>query len=363
MEESYLLQLIPGLFLSGPNQAILSRRIDELNNKSTLYSYHYFSGISKVNCDSLLTFGNEEFFKVKYYNSLLVLKDINDIDIVQLIKDFEIEIYISLNDEFGHYRNPRLFGMDELVFYLEYKLNRIAKEKEGFPRHNFDNTFIVEGRKLINAYYPKYKGNVFNNGHFELEVRELFTIAENSLAFLLRFKLRIEYEFEVATNINYSDEIKVYPRFLNTIAETANYIYNIWERITYLLNEFFPINVGKARSPSFKQYIEKVGKILPVELKTENFEWFSDRLKNEHPILEEIRHSLVHYNQTRKIIGVRSAHFVRKSYLNNKFEVDFLEVSEDINFLISELKMANVGISKALLVLNDWALNKKLNIG
>src|SRR5690606_36849385 len=142
-----------------------------------------------------------------------------------------------------------------------------------------------------------YSGKVFDLFEFDSEINELFAVSSNSLAFLVRFRERVAGELLVANEHNYSPNLNVYPRFNNAIAETAGYIYNIWERITFILNEFFPKK--KNFSPSFEQYFKNRSKELEhkEEYINDEFLWFYKRLEVEHAKLGSLRHPLVHYNK------------------------------------------------------------------
>ncbi|OAQ38294.1 hypothetical protein A5893_16020 [Pedobacter psychrophilus] len=281
-EEVYLKQVIPAYFINQPEQVILRKRVKELIDID--FGYFYFNGESKVEKTLLFDIHDEEFYKINFESDILELRDRkNELKIVNQLKNFRIEFYISYGNVNEDYRNPVIMGIDELLYFLTKKVNdRIIKDIS-FPRLDYleynelGDDFISYGRVLINKYFPEYKGEVFNLFEIDNELKELFAVSSNSLAFLVRFKDRVKEELIVAKEYSHISNLNIYPRFNNAIAETAGYIYNIWERIIFILNEFFPKKKNKTNyPPSYEQYFIDKNKEFEIKVGYVNdeFLWF-----------------------------------------------------------------------------------------
>lgn len=196
---------------------------------------------------------------------------------------------------------------------------------------------------------------------FEKELTESFALAGNSLAFLIRFQERVKLELSVAKNDNYKSKLIVYPRFNNAIEETAGQIYNLWERIVFIVNEFFPLDNGARSSqspPSFNKYFGTKNRAFERDssYRTQNFNWFVDRLNEQLKKLSNLRYPSVHYNKLEKIRGVRSAQFILDGFDKDNFDNDFDRMESEIVFLHDELDQIETAIKNALYLVEEWAL-------
>ncbi|RYY06709.1 MAG: hypothetical protein EOP43_05525 [Sphingobacteriaceae bacterium] len=149
----------------------------------------------------------------------------------------------------------------------------------------------------------------------------------------------------------------MYPRFNNTISETAGSIYNFWERISFFINEFYPLNINSNKAPSYWKYFDEVKKRADKNssLKNTSLDWFISRLYNskEQERLNDLRHSLIHYNKSKNIKGTRSASFIENR--PDKSET-IEEWKGDILFLRKELDNLSIALEKVINLIETWAL-------
>jgi len=370
LENERLKQSIPSWFLWGPNVSILKKRVKEYLSNDFDFSYHYFASCSNVVQQEIFTLLDEKIFRIQYHNTLLVLKDKDDRTNKATIQDFKIEFFVSYGDAGGTYNRPLILGIDELSFFINRRLSDSITQSEGFPKLSFvserslNDDFISKGRAILRNFFPDYDGSLFNVLDFEKELTESFALAGNSLAFLIRFQERVRLELNVAKNDNFESKLIVYPRFNNAIAEAANQIYNLWERIVFLINEFFPLKNGTKSGqnpPSFNKYFGTKNRDFKEEsaFRTQTFKWFLERLDEQHKRLSNLRHPSVHYNKMGKIKGVRSAQFVLDSLERGDFANDFLKMKNEIAFLYNELGQVDTAVRNALSLVEEWALISK----
>lgn len=274
--------------------------------------------------------------------------------------NFTIELFI-VRREPEYSDNLIIMGIDELAFYLNAQRNDEAKAIFDFPplapcelsSEGFN--YISEGRRILNSYFPTLKGPALDL-YFEDELNEIFAVTGNALAFLYRIKERVFEETSLIKSHRYSSQFNIYPRFNNGISEVAGGLYSFWERIAFVFNEFFPLSQSSNRVPSFYQYFTKQSEKANPSLKTLNFNWFVERLDNEHKRLGELRHPMIHYNKHSNPSGMRSAELIKQ--LHNNLDPAILQQTwaDELEFLKSELAALSTGLEKMLIVIEEWAI-------
>ena len=302
-----------------------------------------------------------------------------------LIEKITLTADVSLFDEFGRHfnddfraihfefylANPKgnfdsgnwmLLDLDDLIFYINREQNTKAAGQNNFPKltscelGSTGFNFISEGGAFRNKYFGTYSGPVFDL-YYRDELKELFAIASNGLAFLYRTHDRAIEELELITNYYYSSQINIYPRFNNAIAEVAGNLYAVWERIAFLLHEFFPLQPNAKKALSFKRYIADKVKEAKKDSRLQNadLDWFDQRLIGDHLILEDLRHPAIHYNDNRTPSGTRAVELM-KSNMNAQFiEKTKRAWNREVEFLRDELKVFDEALLHAISLLNNWA--------
>ncbi len=277
------------------------------------------------------------------------------------LKDFLLEFYLVYRD--SNDDEPLLLNLDDLLFYLNWIQNHLTKQEHRFPKlepcyhQEGQFNFISTGIELRNKYFPTYSGIALNLD-FEYELIELYAISSNNLSFLYRYNERVFEEIAQYDNHNYQSSIFMYPRFNNTISETAGSIYNFWERISFFINEFYPLNINSNKAPSYWTYFNEVKKRADKNsvLKNKSLDWFISRLYNskEQERLSDLRHSLIHYNKSKNIKGTRSTSFIENR--PDKSET-IKEWKAEILFLRNELDNLSIALEKVINLIETWASN------
>lgn len=256
-----------------------------------------------------------------------------------------------------------LLNLDDLLFYLNWSQNHLTKKEEKFPElepcsyKEGEFNFISSGRELYNKYFPDYSGGALDL-YFNDELIESYALLSNNLSFLYRYKDRVFEEIAQYDNSNYQSSLFMYPRFNNAISETAGSIYNFWERIAFFINEFYPLNANSNTAPSYWKYFAEIKKRATKNstITNSNLDWFVSRLgnKKEQKRLNDLRHSLIHYNKGKNIKGVRSA-----SFIENRPDKDktIKEWKSEILFLRNELDNLSIALEKVIGLIETWASN------
>lgn len=278
------------------------------------------------------------------------------------IPNFSLELYQIDNEG----NEMTLMNVDEFVYYVSIVRNDEIKIKYDFPplkaceySDTGDNA-NSKGREIRNKYFPTLATNSLNL-YFEDELKEGYAVATNALAFLFKYKDRVIGELKVLNNDRYRSDFYMFPRFNNAIAEVAGAIYNIWERTTFMINEFFPADPNAAQAPSFIQFMKATRRkvLRRPELNTAAYQWLLARLENEHTTLSELRHPTVHFNDKRTPNGMRSTELLKTR--PNDLNVARLEKkwTGEMDFLKTELGRVSEGLLKAMQLIEEWAIIEK----
>ncbi|WGQ10716.1 hypothetical protein QG516_03480 [Pedobacter gandavensis] len=278
------------------------------------------------------------------------------------IPNFSLELYQT--DKDGN--EMTLMNVDELVYYVSTVRNDEVKIRYNFPPltaceySDIGDNANSKGREIRNKYFPTLAANSLNL-YFEDELKEGYAVATNALAFLYKHKDRVIGELKVLNNDNYRSDFHMFPRFNNAIAEVAGSIYSIWERTTFMINEFFPADPKAAQAPSFIQFMKAARKkvLRRPELNTAAYQWLLARFDNEHTTLSELRHPTVHFNDKRTPNGMRSTELlkIRPKDLN-VYQLEKKWLSE-LDFLKTELGKISEGLLKAVQLIEEWAVIEK----
>ncbi len=361
-EDQVFKQHLSALLTYHPNQHIIKHVLDKMDG---LPDYHGFSiGRNlEVEVDNFLAFEKVRIDKLKV-NADISLFDTNGKHFKEEISNCHFEFYIAIEEQNWVPDSWLLLSLDDLLFYLNRLQNEQAIEENQFPKLTSCElggpgfNYINRGRAFCNQYFSQYTGPVFHL-YYGNEFNELFAIATNALAFLYRSRDRVMEEIDLMTNYNYRASLNLYPRFNNAIAEVAGTIYAAWERIGFLLNEFYPSSPNSGMAPSFKRYIsdkvkeaKKDKRLLNVHL-----QWFENRINNSHAILENLRHPTVHYNKSRTPSGTRAVELM-KTQLDTQGVLLLKQTwSDDLAFLKRELEVFNDALEQAILLLECWAVS------
>lgn len=277
---------------------------------------------------------------------------------------FQLEVYQVKKEGFDTTKDMVLLSLDELVLYLNEENNRQAKVQYGFPELHaceFEPgsfNYITASREIKNAYFTQTPGlSAALHMDFEHELKEIYAIATNNLAFLYRTKDRVFEEITSLKNERYNLGFHIYPRFNNAVSEVASSLYSLWERIAFILNAFFAADPTNSLTPSFKSYIIKKRKIVNQDAayNTDSFKWLNARIGDQHERLSELRHPMIHYNERRNPPGMRSVELlkVRRRELNDAELMS--KWSDELEFLKQELSQVSVGLEKAVNLVREWA--------
>jgi len=278
------------------------------------------------------------------------------------ISHFSLELYRIENDG----NDMTLMNVDELVYYVSTVRNDEVKISYNFPLltaceySNTGDNANSKGREIRNKYFPTLAPNSLSL-YFEDELKEGYAVATNALAFLYKHKDRVIGELKVLNNDRYRSDFHMFPRFNNAIAEVAGAIYSIWERTTFMINEFFPAVPNAAQAPSFIQFMKAARRkvLRRPELNTPAYQWFLARFENEHATLSELRHPTVHFNDNRTPNGMRSTELLKtRSKDLNAAQLERQWLSE-LDFLKTELGSVSEGLLKAVQLIEEWAVIEK----
>lgn len=360
-DDTYLFdELFGELFLS-PNIHLVKKRLKNYPDTPEYHGVTYFSD-KDGSISTFININQKEVKKLSLYCSLSFY-DANGSHNEILLSNFSIDLYVVLRRP--EYReNHTLMGFDELLVYLNSQRDEELQKSLNLPTltackfatQGFN--YINKGRKIRKIYFPSYNGPVLDI-YFEDELNEVFVITRNALTFLQTHKERVFEELELLGNQNYNSELNLYPRFNNCIAETAQGLYNFWERISFIFNEFYPLNANAKNPPSYGKYFRDKRKLLDQSLKTDLFNWFFDRLDNEHSQLSTMRHPSIHYNSSSTPSGMRSIQLIKDFHK----QLDIAELQEtwnkEIDFLNAELEILSEALEKALFLIEEWAIIKK----
>jgi len=348
-DDQVFLQQLRAQLTYKPNQHLINPVLTSLPGMPVYYGYSFnypftadvqpFMQVETSTIDKIIVTADISLFDERGYH-------FNDD-----FKGCRFEFYLVKEDGYYNSDGWLLLDLDDLLFYLNRHRNQAAITRFNFPEltscdlsgTGFD--FIMEGRTFRNKYFDLYKGPVFDT-FFGDELKELFAIASNSLAFLYRTRDRVFEELDLAPNFNYSASLNLYPRFNNAIAEVAGTLYSAWERIAFLFNEFFPLFPNSKMAPSFKRYItEKVKEaIKDTRLHNPDLEWFSQRIDGGHTILETLRHPTVHYNKLRTPSGTRAVEMMKLFLTAQTVEETKQTWNKELEFLKAELEELNTGL-------------------
>ncbi|HCN84007.1 MAG TPA: hypothetical protein DIT07_10370 [Sphingobacteriaceae bacterium] len=341
-----------------PNQHLVKKELEKYHNIPK-YKGYVFGHDAKIVISDWLEFEDEKIAKCSLTSSMRFYDD-SEKDIGQNLQDFKIEIFL-INQKDNRYFDITVIGLDEVIFYVNGKLNLQAKTTYNLPQltacsHTPGMFSFLDGmRNIRNQYYPVEFTNPMLDTYFEDELLELFAMATNKLAFLFRNKDRV---FEELITMAKGEPLYVflYPRFTNTISEVASLIYSIWDRIIAFLNGFSPTAYGGMMS--YKSYFtaKKDDVKKNSALKNSEFDWFQNRLSKEQKRLDELRHPLIHYNITRTTKGTRSAHLIENFHktLTNVNQVE-KAWSDELEFLKSEMAEISVGLEYSSRLIENWA--------
>jgi len=343
-----------------PNTHLIKKRLLNFSNVPAYFGF-VCEGRKGGTINSFINVNNKEIKKLSLTCSLSFY-DEDGIHYENKLLNFTIDLFVVLKNS-NSTEDHIIMGVDEFILYLNAQRNEEAKKQFDFPSlipcqlPPNDFNYISEGRRIKNLYFESYNGPVLDI-YFEDELKEVFAITRNSLAFLYRHKLRVFEEIELIGNHNYHSQFSIYPRFNNCISETAQGLYNFWERIAFVFNEFFPLRNNTHNAPSYYKYFTEQTKKIDNSLKTINFQWFFNRLKNEHDKLSKMRHPTIHFNPSSTPSGMRSIDLIKHSY-NDLDKTKLLKTwNEEISFLKSELTKLSEALEKTLLLIEEWAIAK-----
>jgi len=359
-EDHVFKQYLRAFLTYNPNQHIISHVLDKTEG---VPSYKGFSIGRVFNVDI------QSFYELKgrKIDKLNITADIGLFDSKEKhfddeIKGIQFELFLVNEDKNSDPDLWLLLDLDDLLFFINRFQNEQAIQQFNFPRLNncelggpgFD--FINRGRTFANKYFRQYKGPVFDL-YYGDEFNELFTIASNALAFLFRSRDRVFEEADLLNNFNYRSTLNLYPRFNNGVAEVAGTIYAAWERIAFVLNEFYPLRHNMSMAPSFKRYITDKVKEAKKDagLFNPHLDWFNNRINQSHEILENLRHPTVHYNINRSPSGTRAVELMKQRLDDQGISSLKQKWNEELGFLKKELEEFNDGLEQAILLLESWA--------
>lgn len=358
IDDTFLFNEIFSDLTYSPNKHLVNNRISNYSNVPTYEGY--FFGNNRDGVSSPFLEVNGKKIEKFHLTCNLGFYDSTGKHLEHQIQDFSIDLFIILKNP-KYVEDHIIMGIDELALYITMQRNDEIKELFSFPvltpcqLPQVEFNYIDEGGRILNTYFPNLKSPSLHL-YFEHELNEIFAVTSNSLAFLYRHKNRAIEEISIIGNNHFNPQFHVYPRFINSISETAGYLYSFWERIAFVLNEFFPINNAN-RAPSYYQYFTKQKK--DISSRSKAFNWFINRLDNEHKILGEMRHSMIHYNKSISPSGMRSIAFIEQ--LHNGLDKNEIGKtwSDEIDFLRSELTNLSDGLKNTLLLIEEWAIAKK----
>ncbi|MEN5086104.1 hypothetical protein ABE426_06510 [Sphingobacterium faecium] len=343
-----------------PNTHLVKKRLLNFSNVPAYFGF-VCEDSKGGTINSFINVNNKEIKKLALTCSLSFY-DEDGIHYENKLLNFTIDLFVVL-------KNPNLIedhiimGIDEFIFYLNTQRNEEAKKQFDLPSLNpcqlpsKDFNYISEGRRIKNLYFESYNGPVLDI-YFEDELKEVFAIARNSLAFLYRHKSRVFEEIELIGNHNYHSQFSIYPRFNNCISETAQGLYNFWERIAFVFNEFFPLRNNTSNAPSYYKYFTEQSKKNDNSFKTINFQWFFNRLENEHDKLSNMRHPTIHFSSSSTPSGMRSIDLIKHSH-DDLDKTKLMKTWDDeISFLKSELTKLSEALEKTLFLIEEWAIAK-----
>ncbi|MBD1432361.1 hypothetical protein H8B06_05955 [Sphingobacterium sp. DN00404] len=358
-DDAYLFDELFGELFRAPNVHLVKKR---LKNYSDAPAYHGVICFSDKD-GSISTFidvNKKEINKLSLSCSLSFY-DSKGRHNENLLSNFSIDLYVVLRRP-ECVENHILMGFDELLVYLKIQRNAELQSSLNLPTLSACEcttqkfNYINEGRRIRKIYFPSYSGPVLDI-YFENELNEVFVITRNALTFLKTHKERVFEELELLGN--HDSGLNLYPRYNNCIAETAQGLYNFWERIAFIFTEFYPLNANAKNPPSYGKYFRDKGKSLDPSLKTHLFNWFFNRLDNEHSRLSTMRHPSIHYNSSNTPSGMRSVQLIKDFHK----QLDIAELKEiwsnEIDFLNAELEVLSEALEKALLLIEEWAIIKK----
>jgi hypothetical protein len=343
-----------------PNKHLIEKRLKDYSNIPEFEGFAIKDNRNGKN-QHFITINNKELKKFNL-TCTLGFYDSNGLGLEYCLHDFSIDLFVVLRDP-DYYQDHLIMGIDELIMYLTTQRNDEAKKLYEFPvlkscqYHEDGFNYISEGRRILNNYFPELKGPSMDL-YFEYELNEVFAITSNSLVLLFRNKDRVFEEIDLIKTSNYYPQLEIWPRFANCISETAAGIYNFWERVTFVFNEFFPLDTNSKQTPSFYQYFTKHEKKVDLP-KSENFYWFFNRLGNEHKKLGEMRHPVTHFNKYASQSGMRSIELIKQLHTDFNKEVLKQQWLFDLEFLKSELSIISTALEKMLLLVEEWAISQR----
>ena len=343
-----------------PNQHIIKHVLDKIKG---LPDYNGFGigGSFEVEVNKFLELNERKIEKLRI-KADISLFDTTGKHFDEEISNCTFEFYLVTDERNYDPDSWLLLSLDDLLFYLNRLQNERAIAENQFPKliscelggPGFN--YIDRGRAFHRRYFSQYTGPVFDL-YYGDEFNELFAIASNGLAFLYRSRDRVMEEADLMTNYYHQLSLNLYPRFNNAIAEVAGTIYAAWERIAFLLNEFYPSAPNSIMAPPFKRYItdkvkeaKKDTRLLNVHL-----QWFENRIKQSHIVLENLRHPTVHYNKRRTPTGTRAVELMKKQLDAQGVALLKQTWNDELAFLKRELEIFGDGLEQAIMLLECWA--------
>lgn len=361
--EEFLLHQITGLLRNSPNKHIVHYALNKPDIVIEEY-YIYFESAEMSRIGPIIDFDDHQIYKVMLTVDLVLNTRINE-GIETPIKNLKIDLYTALEKNEYLYRDL-LFSVDDLLFYVNNLRNQKVSKTLNFaaltpcelPQASFN--YIDNIRQFQALHFTSNTSPVLDL-YFEDEFNDLFAIASNSLANLYRMSGRVIEELEDIPYGFSKSGFNIYPRFNNAISEVAGNIYNFWERIAFVLNEFYPIKNSHKNPPSFKKYIlEKVQQSKSNNfLKNKYLNWFDLRIQKEHLNLETLRHPTIHYNKSSTPSGLRTIE-LRKNSQNDPDKIRNAWKGQ-LFFLKNELSTLSEGTEYCVRLLYAWAETGKLN--
>jgi hypothetical protein len=344
-----------------PNKHLITQELSRYGNIPIYGSYSF--GINRViGIEVFLVLDQKkiELFKIK---AELCFHDETGRLLDFTIEDFSIQIFVATKIQDNSYDQPEIMGIDELIFYLNSHQNIKAKKQYKLPYLNIWHWpletfgFKREGLNILSSYFPNHDGKVFDDD-YESELKELHAIITNNLAFLLRYQERVMEELELIYNQAYESDLNVFPRFNNSISETASSMYNFWERIAVILNSFYPSKPNAKSPPSLNQYFREIKKVIGNDSRYQNkyLDWFVIHLSNEHKRLGDLRHPMIHFNFDRNPHGLRSADLMKEMWKGIDPQKIQFQWKSEIKFLQQEITELIIGLEYSLELIKCWAV-------
>lgn len=391
--ETYALSQLKD-YISGDNQTRLVELFKEQPNQ------HFFD-----DCNTITKEANFHFNSIDFSNRYIAIKETDDYQRLAYRIIIDTKIDVELSD----------INFSATLFSLDVTIHaRISKQSTTYIGFDFVSLLNSEQKVLLqyNMLYEKVLNkigidlsNELDNREQEFEDSKYASLSKYSDDELKGFFFFFFDElYECRRNIwysvgcanlwgkyltHYSNESHtfqgkpIYPvsvnfydfRFFFFLENAIEQLYNYWERIAYLINEYLPIFGISKRAPSFRELFESKKGLLKVEAvnfqlddPSSNLNWFFERKKNEHRTLCSYRHPLVHYNNdgggtvSHRFSEGRYIAKLQKDWVNNSGNPEELkklfEKFRNIqSFINDELKVCPVALKKAVSLIDNIRSN------